>query len=314
MRKSANPHNDAQQWLLQGDPAIRWQVLCDLTSASTKRIKQERRKVASEGWGARLLKMQDAAGTWGRGLYTPKWTSTTYTMLLLRDFGLPHSHPQAQRACALLLDKGLRGDGGINFGKHDESETCITGMVLSILSHFRYRGPSVDTVVEHLLAEQMPDGGWNCRRSRGATHSSMNTTISALEALHQYEINFRRKLRDVRAAQERAREFLLIHSLFRSHRTGKVIRPEFMRLVYPPRWHFDILRALDYFRAVSAPRDRRLSDAIEVVRKARRADGLWSIDYQYAGPTHFQLEKRGAPSRWNTLRAMRVLKWWEGNF
>jgi len=303
--------DDVIRWLLEGDAAIRWQVLRDLLGATEGTVERERQKIAREGWGARLLARQDPQGTWGGGLYNPKWTSTTYTMLLLRDFGLPPSNEQAQRACSLLLDHGLRPDGGVNFGRAERSETCITGMALSIVSYFQYDDERLDTIAEHLLARQMPDGGWNCRHPDGATHASVHTTISVLEGLRLCELYRRRSVQEMRTAQRRAREFLLIHRLFRSHRTGNIINSEFKRFSFPPRWHYDILRALDFFQAVNAPRDGRFAEAIDIVRTRRRPDGRWSLENYHKGKAHFELERPGTPSRWNTLRALRVLKWWE---
>ena len=322
VKVASKPQTDSViQWLLEGDPSIRWQTLRDLAGAAERTVERERRKVARDGWGARLLAKQDPEGTWAGGLssdgglYTPKWTSTTYTMLLLRDFGLSANNRQARKACALLLDKGLQPDGGINYGVwakwSGQSETCVTGMVLSILSYFEYDDDRLDTIADHLLEQQMPDGGWNCRRSRGATHSSVNTTISVLEGLRLYELHRGRNVRSVRAAQRGGREFLLAHRLFRSHRTGNIIKPIFTRFSFPPRWHYDILRALDYFQAVNAPRDERLAEAIDIVRNSRSSDGRWSLQNRYRGKTYFELERVGAPSRWNTLRALRVLNWWE---
>jgi len=274
-------------------------------------VERERRKVARAGAGARLLALQDEAGTWARGLYNPKWTSTTYTMLMLRDLGLPPAHPQAQRACARLLDRGCHDDGGINLGWPGGSEDCVTGMVLSILSYFQHDDDRLDTIAAHLLSHEMADGGWNCRWPRGATHSSVHTTISVLEGLHWYEQHRQRQLRAVRAAQRRGREFLLVHRLFRSHRTGTVIKSEFTRFSFPPRWHYDVLRALDHFQSVAAPRDARLAEAIELVRRRRDESGRWPLQNVYRGRVWFELEPAGEPSRWNTLRALRVLKWWE---
>jgi hypothetical protein len=309
------------RWLLEGDPAIRWQVLRDLARAPDATVERERSTIARDGWGARLLAKQDRVGLWAAGksgdggLYSPKWTSTTYTMLLLRDFGLPAHNAQARKACKLLLEGGLQPDGGINYGDwakwNKHGETCVTGMVLSLLSYFEYDDARLESIVAHLLDQQMPDGGWNCQRARGATHSSVNTTISALEGLRLYELYRGHKAREVRAAQVRGREFLLMHRLFRSHRTGAIMKPAFVRLAFPPRWHYDILRALDYFQAVNAPRDPRLGDAIDIVRKARCDDGRWPLQLAYKGKTYFELERVGAPSRWNTLRALRVLKWWD---
>lgn len=313
-RRSAVPKSAEATalWLLTGDPAIRWQVLRDLVGAPPRMVERERRQVAETGWGARLLAKQDPEGTWAGRLYTPKWTSTTYTMLLLRDLGLPSTNPQARRACALLLDQGLRPDGGIDYSRGGCSETCITGMVLSILCYFDHDAPGVDTIADHLLERQMPDGGWNCRRPYGATHASVHTTISVLEGLRMYELHRGRKLRAVRKAQKGGREFLLVHRMFRSHRTGKIIKPEFLRFSFPPRWHYDVLRGLDHFQEAGAPRDERLADAIDIVRRNQRANGRWPLQNRYKGRTFFELERPGAPSRWNTLRALRVLRWWEG--
>jgi len=320
-KATSKPRTDgAIQWLLDGDPAIRWQTLRDLFGSAESTVERERRRVALEGWGARLLALQDPEGTWAGGqsssggLYSPIWTSTTYTMLLLRDFGLPASNRQTRKACTLLLEGGLQPDGGINYGTwakwQGKSETCVTGMVLSILSYFQHDDDRLDTIANHLLEQQMPDGGWNCRYRYGATHASVHTTISALEGLRLYELHRGRGIRNLRAAQRRGREFLLVHRLFRSHRTGEVIKHIFTRFSFPPRWHYDILRALDYFQAVSAARDERLAEAIEIVRSSRREDGRWPLENCYRGKTYFELERLGAPSRWNTLRALRVLKWW----
>jgi hypothetical protein len=317
---SGPPTDRVIHWLLDGDPAIRWQVSRDLVGAAERSVERERRKVSRHGWGARLLARQDPTGIWAGGqssdggLYSPKWTSTTYTMLMLRDLGLPAKNRQARKACAHLLDGGLQRDGGINYGVWAKwtggSETCVTGMVLSILSYFEYEDARLDTIANNLLERQMPDGGWNCQRSHGATHGSVHTTISVLEGLRLYELYRGRKARELQAAQDRGREFLLVHRLFRSHRTGEIIKPLFTRFSFPPRWHYDILRALDYFQAVNAPCDPRLAEAINIVRSTQRKDGRWSLQHSYKGKTYFELEQLGAPSRWNTLRALRVLKWW----
>jgi hypothetical protein len=313
------------QWLLDGDPSIRWQTLRDLVGADARTAARERKKISREGWGSRLLARQNADGRWAagsaggasddRGLYSPKWISTTYTLLTLRDFGLDPQSRQAKKACRRLIDGGMQPDGGVNYGTWGKwtktSETCVTGMVLSLASYFEVDDDRVESLVDHLLKQQMPDGGWNCRRAYGATHASVHTTISVLEGLHHYEV-FRRRLKAVRLAQKRGREFLLVHRMYRSHRTGEIIKPIFLRFTFPPRWHYDVLRGLDYFQAVDARRDPRLADAIDVVNKARREDGRWALAHSFKGKTYFELERVGKPSRWNTLRALRVLKWWNG--
>jgi hypothetical protein len=304
-------------WLLDGDPAIRWQAMRDLKDAAERTVRREQRRVAAEGWGARLLALQDADGRWAAGVYTPKWTSTTYTLLLLRALGLPARHQQALRACQVLLDAGFWPDGGINFypRRQQRSETCISSMVLALLCWFRHADPRVDRLAEHVVAQQMADGGWNCRATEGygdATHGSFHTTISALEGLLEYERFRPERAHAAREAQARGREFLLLHRLFRSHRTGEVVKAAMTRLAFPPQWHYDILRGLDYFRASGAARDERLSDALGLLEKKRTADGMWLLENVYSGKTFFAMETKGRKSRWNTLRALRVLRWAEG--
>jgi hypothetical protein len=304
-----------RDWLLAGDPAIRWQTLRDLGHATPAAVRRERARVAREGWGARLLALQDPEGLWGGGLYNPKWISTTYTLLLLRSLGLAAGHPQAVRGATLLLERGFWRDGGINFfpRSYQHSETCISGMALAVLCWAGVDDPRVDSLAAHLIARQMKDGGWNCRAMpgyAGATHGSFHTTITALEALLEYDRFRPGRALDSREAQSRGREFLLVHRLFRSHRTGRIVKPEMLRFVFPPRWHYDVLRGLDHFQDAAAPRDPRLGEATAVVERRRRDDGRWNANTGYRGKTFFDLEPAGQPSRWNTLRALRVLNWW----
>jgi len=309
-----NDQNPVIQWLLEGDASIRWQTLRDLTDASVEQVEKERGQIATEGWGAQLLSRQESNGLWGGGIYSPKWISTTYTMMLLRRLGLPPKHPQALKACALLLDRGFNYDGGINyFSSFEYSETCVTGMILSLLAYFQYEDERIHSLAEHLLNQQMPDRGWNCQSYKGATHSSFHTTISVLEGFREYEKFNPKNLKAIRTAQKQGQEFLLIHRLFKSHRTGAVANPSFTRFSFPPRWHYDILRALDYFQECKAEQDDRLLDAIEIVKRKQKTDGRWLLQNRHPGRTFFEIEKVGEPSRWNTLRAMRVLKWWFGD-
>jgi hypothetical protein len=304
------PMDAVGEWLMAGDPAIRWQTMRDLFDAQPSEYEAERRRVAIEGWGARLLALQHPDGSWGRHVYE-KWTGTFYTMLVLRDFGLPEDSPGARRAAALLLGAGHRAiDGGLNFAESWKiSETCISGMGLATLGRFGIADPRMVTLCEYLLREQMPDGGWNCQRHRGATHSSFHTTISVLEGLHEWRIRASDGRLD--RALERGHEFLLAHRLFRSHRTGAVARDEFRRFHFPPRWHYDALRGLDHLRAAGARPDERMTDAVDLVNQRRQGDGRWRLAAPYRGAEHFEIEKAGEPSRWNTLRALRVLRWWE---
>jgi len=306
-----NIDDDILQWMLEGDPSVRWQTQRDLLDESPQVFEKERERTSKEGWVRRFLDLQDPEGTWGGGLYSPKWISTTYTMLTLRYLGLPPENPQALKGCELLLENGFFPDEGINYSSAaKQSETCITGMVLSLLAYFRYPDERVHRVAKHLLNQQMADEGWNCRSHLGDTHSSFHTTISALEGLYEYELAYPENAESIRNVQKRGREFLLIHKLYRSHRTGEIVSDRMTRFPFPPRWYYDVLRALNYFQAVNADRDERLNDAIDLLLKRRRKDGRWP---HYRGPSglrHFEMEKAGQPGRMNTLRALRVLKWW----
>ncbi len=300
--------NEVIDWLLQGDPAIRWQVLQQV-GAPDEAVESERRRVANEGWGAQLLACQDEAGTWGGGLYTPKWTSTTYTLLLLRSFGLPAAAPQAQRGLERLIAGGNFSRGGINLWRTVRySDLCVDAMTLALLAYFRYPGSWAQQLAGHLLAHQMADGGWNCLWYRQATHSSFHTTLSVLEALAEYAV-LAPDQADWDAVARRGEEFLLVHRLFRSHRSGAVVDERMLRCSFPPRWRYDILRALDYFCLRRRPYDERMQDALDILRQKRRPDGRWKLENRHAGLTFFEMEKAGQPSRWNTLRAQRVLRW-----
>jgi hypothetical protein len=299
-------------WLLAGDPSIRWQVMKDLAGTTGGEVEAERARVALKGWGRRVLALQAADGRWDGGLYTPKWTSTTYTLLLLRWLGLARGDRQAGTATLLLLDAGLYRDNGINLWlpRRKCSETCATGMVLGLASRFAAGDGRLERLAQHMLEQQMDDGGWNCQRPRGATHSSLHTTINVLEGLLEYESAGGKQAAVTRQARERAHEFLYRHRMFRSHRTGAVIDHKMTRFSFPPQWRYDILRGLDYLQSAGAPCDSRVSEAIELIEQRRAADGTWLLRNVHPGKVHFVMEQPGQPSRWITLRAMRVLRWW----
>jgi hypothetical protein len=299
-------------WLEQGDPAIRWQTLRDFSLSGEEELDRERQRVATEGWGARLLSFQDEEGSWAKKLYSPKWVSTTYTMLLLKRMGLPTDNEQAHKGCKFLLDNGFHSDGGIIISPKstNHSETCVTGMVLSILAYFLYDDQRVYELVKHLLKQQMVDGGWNCRSYEGDTHSSFHTTINVLEGLWEYEKKYRQMLDEVEEVQEKARQFLLEHKLYKSHRTGEVVDKRMTRFSFPPRWYYDIMRVLDYFQSCDVDPDDRAKDAIKVLMKKQRKDGTWPLQDNHPGRTYFDMEQTGKPSRWNTMRALRIIDWW----
>lgn len=298
-------------WLLEGDPSIRWQVMRDLAGTAPGIVETERRRVATEGWGARLLAEQDPDGRWAGALYSPKWISTTYTLLLLHWLGLPSGHPQALAGCRQVWQGARYHVGGLTLARSmGQPEACITAMLVLLAFSFGFHDDRREEAVRWLIDQQLQDGGWNCRSVRdGSRHGSFHTSISVLDALLQYERCGGELF--VGAAMQGGREFFLDHRLYRSHRTGEVVNPAFVRFPFPPQWHFDVLRGLEHFRAAGATPDPRLKDAIDVVRRARRNDGSWPVYRGYAGKTWFRMEPAGA-SRWTTLRALRVLRWWEG--
>lgn len=299
-------------WLLKGDPSIRWRVLNDIVNTDKKIVEKERSRIAEEGWGAKLLSYQDEEGTWAQSLYSRKWISTTYSMLLLKRFGLPQNNKQALKACCILWENGIFEDGGINYSSsYEYSETCVTGLILSILSYFKFDESNLKILAGHLLNQQMDDGGWNCRSYKGDTHSSFHTTINVLEGLREYDKNFPGNSLNITKRINDAAEFLLKHHLFKSHRTGKIFDQRMTRFSFPPRWHYDIMRILDFFRDCSIQKDKRMTDAIDIIIKKRNEKGLWPLQQRHPGKTFFEMETPGKSSRWNTLRGLRILKWWE---
>lgn len=297
-------------WLLAGDPAIRWQTMRDLLALPAEVVAAERARVGREGWGARLLAEQDPDGGWAGALYSPKWTSTTYTLLLLRRLGLPRDDPRALRGCRLLWDSATWFDGGLTFARTvRQPETCITGMLLLLDASSGLRDERADPVAQWLLDQQLDDGGWNCESIRsGSAHGSFHTSITVLEALHAYRVEGRAVAVD--AAVRAGQEFFLQHRLYRSHRSGEVVDPAFTRFPFPPRWHFDVVRGLEHFVDSGAARDERLADGVDAVRRSVRRDGTWPTFGRYPGREWFRMESRG-PGRWSTLRARRVLAWWD---
>ena len=308
---------DLTAWLLESDPALRWQVLRDLTDAPPEQVRAERELVATHGWGARLLALQGADGQGDGGTYWPDhdddphgqpWTATTYSLLLLRDFGLNPASREARRAVSLVREKSRWEEGNQPFFE-GETEPCINGMVVGLGAYF---GENVDTVVERLVSEQLPDGGWNCEAGHGSTRSSFHTTICVLEGLRQHE-HAAGGTGASRAARRRGEEYLLDRRLHRRKSTGSEVDPGWLQFSYPTRWFYDVLRGLDYFRSAGGTPDERLGEAAEVVRSRQQPDGTWLLENTHPGKVHFTLEDGdGQPSRWNTLRALRALRWYEG--
>ena len=370
-------------WLLDSDPAIRWQVMRDLTHEPADVVAAERAKVATEGWGAQLLALQDADGQWGRdvlpassqgageglpdvgtrkllrelhevsldrlagyldldpgtlsawendpspnpevdgfdkyrsvlnwmrssiGTLKPFWTSTTYTLMLLRDMGLEPASGQAHRAVAPVRDNSRWDHDGQRFFD-GEVEPCINGKVVALGAYF---GQDVDGVVERLLGEQLDDGGWNCEAENGSVRASFNTTIAVLEGLLEYEAA-NEPSPNVSASRLEAQEYLLERRMFRRLSTGEIADPAWTQFSYPTYWHYDVLRGLDYLRSAGAEPDERCAEAIALLERKRDSEGRWPLENTHPGRVHFEMEEGdGKPSRWNTLRAMRVLRWYGG--
>jgi len=296
-------------WLLEGDVSIQFQVRRDLLGETDDTGLQAR--IEHEGWGRQFLEQRRPDGHWGRGFYMPKWTSTHYTLLDLRLLELPASCAEAGESAAMVAREHKGEDGGINpAGTIKESDVCVNGMFLLYACYFGVGQDALRSVIDFILAQHMPDGGFNCRRNRsGARHSSMHSTISLLDGLSEYDRRgYSYRLEEVRDAARAGREFLLQHRLYLSDRTGELIDPKFLMLSFPGRWHYDILRALEHFRAAGTGWDARLQPAIEVLVGKRRRDGRWPLQARHPGQTHFEMESTGKASRWNTLRALRVLE------
>jgi hypothetical protein len=309
----------AIDWLLDSDPSIRWQVMRDLTSAPASEVAPERARVCTEGVGARLLALQADDGRWGGATWNRGWDSTMHVLMLLRDLGLDPASDQACRAVGLVRDRVTwqgcgpqECDGNAFF--EGEVEPCINGQVGVVGAYF---GQDVRGIVDRLLGEQLPDGGWNCEAPNRSTRSSFNTTICVLEALLEHE-RAGGAMRQVTDARLRGQEYLLERRLFRRRSTGEVIERDrkggaaWTRFAFPTWWHYDVLRGLEYLRSAGVTPDERVAEAIDLVASKRDADGRWPLETRYPGVMLVEMdEAEGRPSRWNTLRALRVLRWYE---
>jgi hypothetical protein len=300
-------------WLLDSDPSIRWQVMRDLTHEPADVIAAERSRVATEGWGARLLALQAPDGLWAGRPWSQDWTDTFHVLELLRRFGLDPESEQARRAVSLVREHVVwRGGAPVETPWADnrffegEVEPCINGNVVATGSYF---GVDMTPLVDRLLGEQLPDGGWNCEVENGATVSSFGTTINVLEGLLEHERAIGGSA-EARAARRRGEEYMLERRLFRRKTTGEVIDPTWLQFSFPTWWHYDVLRALDYVREAEVTPHGRVAEAIGVVESNRDSDGRWPLQNVHEGEAHFQMEEgESQPSRWNTLRALRVLAW-----
>jgi hypothetical protein len=300
-------------WLLDADPAIRWQVMRDLTDEPAAVVAGERARVATEGWGARLLALQATDGRWAGRPWSQDWTDTFHALELLRRFGLDPESEQARRAVGLVREQVTWRDPDFETPWADhrffegEVEPCINGNVVSTGAYF---GVDMTPLVERLLREQLPDGGWNCEVENGATVSSFGTTINVLEGLLDYERAIGGSA-SVAEARRRGEEYLLERRLFRRKSTGEVINPSWLQFSFPTWYFYDVLRGLEYLRDAGVRPDERVAEAIGVVEGNRDPGGRWPLQNVHQGEAHFEMDDgEGKPSRWNTLRAMRVMDWY----
>jgi len=307
---------DVIEWLLDGDPAIRWQVMRDLTDAPADTVTAERARVEHHGWGARLLALEGDDGLWAGGACFPAdyaggepgqpWTATMHTLQSLQLFGLPPASVAGRRAVGLIAEHGRWEHAGQPYFD-GEVEPCINGRTIEAGAHF---GVDVTAIVDRVLGEQLADGGWNCEAENGSVRSSFHTTIDVLDGLVEFERSTGGSPA-VSEARHRAEEYLLERGLMRRKSTREIVDPAFLEFAFPYYWRYDVLRALDYFRSAAADPDPRMAEAVDIVVSKRQPDGRWLLDRIHPGRVHFDLESApGTPSRWNTLRAMRVLRWW----
>ena len=321
---ASKPTSSVIPWLLDSDPSIRWQVMRDLIGAPADEVAAERAKVATEGWGAKLLSLQGADGSWAGVAWNHGWDSTMHVLMLLRDMGLDPMSEQARRAVGLVRDHvhwaGWDWDGswrGMDFAGNPffdgEVEPCINGQVGAVGAYF---GQEIERIMERLLREQLPDGGWNCEAENGSTRSSFNTTICVLEALLEYELANGSKS-EATESRLRGEEYLLERRLFHRLSTGEVIERDrkgesmWTRFAFPNWWHYDVLRGLEYLRRAGGAPDVRVAEAIDLVESKRDSEGRWLLETRYPGQMPVELDEgQGHPSRWITLRALRVLDWY----
>ena len=332
-RQAANPDKSVIQWLLDSDPSIRWQVMRDLIGAPAEEVASERARVATEGAGARLLALQGADGSWAGAAFNSGWDSTMHVLSLLQDFGLDPASDEARRAVGLVRDhvkwqgwdwdgtwRGWDWEGNPFFA--GEVEPCINGQVGASGAYF---GQDIQRIIDRLLTEQLPDGGWNCEAVNGSTRSSFNTTICVLEALLEYDLaggsSAEVDALRVTEARLRGQEYLLERRLFHRRSTGEVIERDrkgdaaWTNFAFPTWWHYDVLRGLEYLRRAGVRLDDRMSEAIELVESKRDGEGRWPLETQYPGQMPVEIDEGvGRPSRWITLRALRVLDWYSARY
>lgn len=300
--------NDNIEFLNGGDVSVQFQVAKYITNQSMKKLLELQNRIPLEGFGKKLLDLRDeTTHMWGKGIYSPKWISTHYTLLELNNIGCDMTLSKIHESTKLILDSMWVNSGMVRKGRYQD--TCVVAMMLQLCSVSETKSEKINEIVDHLLAHQFDDGGWNCEWQRGAIHSSLHTTISVLEAFRDYEeYGHTYRLPEVKLAVPKGIEFMLKKHLFRSVRTNEIIDHKMLMMSFPTRWGYDILRALVYLSSVSFPYDDRMEEAIDYLLNKQTSNHLWNMQTARKNLVHFEQEKNGSISRWNTLRVLRVLK------
>ncbi|CAN5389650.1 hypothetical protein BH09ACT7_BH09ACT7_34760 [soil metagenome] len=318
---------DVAAWLLDSDPSLRWQVERDLLGAESQTWEATRRRVATEGFGARLLAQQDSDGQWAGGAFFPAdfdfdgpegadggqpWTATTWSLNSLREWGLDEAALRDRRTVELLAENSRwEYDNSPYWG--GEVDCCINAWTVA---NGVWLGADVGAVVDWFVEHQLTDGGWNCEWVEGSTRSSYHSTLNSLKGLLAFDAATG-GTDATRAARRHGQEYLLQRNLFRRLSTGEAVAPWVAHFGYPFRWTYNVLNAADYFRQAAlldpGPPDPRMAEAIELIRAVRQPDGTWLQAGRNPGRVWFEIDvPPGEPSKWLTLVGTRVLAWWDG--
>lgn len=302
--------DEGLKWLLEGDVSLQYLVSRDLLDKPLKDISKLQKRIPLEGYGKALFDKQKDNGHWGLSFYQPKWVSTHYTLLDLKNIGTPKIESTTRIIRRLPLEEKGK-DGGINPAHGGaRSDVCINGMFLNYACWFGVKEKDIESIIDYIIEERMLDGGFNCQKNRsGAVHSSLHSTISVLEGIHTYMTQgYTYRLDELIESAQASEAFILAHHLYLSDKTGEIIHQNFTKFSYPCRWYYDVLRGLEYFADAHVPYDSRMKEALDLLLSKRQKNLHWKVQNRHQGQRHFDFEKTGTDSRFNTYRALKVLK------
>lgn len=304
-------HNKLISWLLDGDISIQVQVKRDLLEISEEVLVDDALRIHTEGWSKQIIERRNPSTfLWGDGVYSPKWISTHYTLLELKFMGVDSSQTYFQESTQILLDTMWYNQGKVM--KYRYQDMCVCAMILSICTYAHIQSPKINEIIDYILLHQYPDGGWNCSWQKKDMHSSLHTTISVLESLRDYEnYGYTYRLNEIKDSITLGIEFMLKKKLFRSVRTNEIIDWKMTKLSFPDRWMYTTIRALDYLQSIQFPYDERLNEAIHDILKEKTLNSTFLLQNTRQNKIHFVMEKQNKESRWNTLRVLRILKWFD---